>query len=237
MEKEEKKEFKVAEDEYLKLKKSSEKKKAIIVIISFAAILLAMVAILLYLGIINNCQCEKCEKGECKCENVSYGYKNSADDQYKIFSSNLKNKILGWPIKSYLASDGSAYYGNDEFMYKIILTNKMQLIMTFVDEQYQKKYGEKIIADNVISFAIAQSGPGGYQNVYFIKEDGTVGEAVPMNLFDETINKLTITYPIKDLKNIVSIVTASYQDVGYMQDPVFIDINGNVYEAGLSSWD
>ncbi len=234
MEKEEKKEVKVTEEGYLKLKRSNEKKKAIIVIISFVAVILAMLTVLFYLGIINsgsNGNDNNKDINNCQCNNTS------SDDQYKLFSSNLKKKILGWSIKSYLARDGSGYVGNDEVMYKIVLTNKMQLIMTFFDEQYQKKYGEKIIADNVISFSIAQSGPGGYQNVYFIKEDGTVGEAVPMNLFDEDINKVTITYPIKDLKNIVSVVTASYQDVGYMQDPVFIDINGNVYEAELSSWD
>lgn len=212
------------DDELLKLKKSNIKKRSIIIILIFITILFAMMAVLFYLG-------------DCHCENASSEDKNLTSNQYKIFSSNLKKKILGWSIKSYLASDGIGYFGNDKVMYKIVLTNKMQLIMTFDDDQYQKKYGEIIIADNVISFAIAQSGPGAYQNVYFIKEDGTVGEAVPIDLFNESINKVTITYPIKDLKNITSIVTASYQDVGYMQEPVFIDINGNVFEAALSYWD
>jgi len=233
------KEDKATDEDYFKLKRSNEKKKALIVIISFVAILSIMTTVLFYLEIINNGNNDKnlSEKDNSNCQYENTNNSQTTSNSYKIFSDNLKKRILGWSTQSYLAKDGIGYSNNNEVAYKIILTNKMQLIMTFDDEQYQKKYGEKIIADNVISFSIAQSGPGAYQNVYFIKDDGTVGEAIPANLFDDDMNKLTITYPIGDLKNIVSVVTASYQDSGYMQEPIFIDINGNVFEAALSAWD
>ncbi len=231
MEKEEKSvEKKDVMEDYLKLKRSNEKKKAVIVVLIFAIVLILMITILFYCTLRNDVHVEDNHQDNDISQSVS-------NNSYQEFSNNLKKEILGWKLRSYLARDGVGYLDNKEVSYKIILTNKMELIMVFDDDEYQKKYGEIKISENVISFAIAQSGPGAYQNVYFIKEDGTVGEAIPFNLFDEEIKKVTVNYPLQDLKKIVSIVNTSYQDLGYMQEPAFIDINGNVFSPVLSAWD
>ena len=157
-------------------------------------------------------------------------------NSYQVFSTNLKKQILAYDIRSYLAED-SEY--TDDITYKVILTNKMELIMVFNDQEYKSKYGEIKIADNVINFAISQTGPGAYKNIYYIKEDGTVGEAIPWDLFMEgNKKKITINYPIPELNNVVSIVQTSSQDLGYMIEPAFIDINGNVHTNVIPTyWD
>ena len=171
-----------------------------------------------------------------KQDNSSNQGAGASINSYQTFSANLKKQILAYNIRSYLAEDSE--YTSD-ITYKVILTNKMELIMIFNNPTYESKYGEIKIADNVINFAIAQTGPGAYKNIYFIKEDGTVGEAVVWDLFmEESKNKMTINYPIAELKNIVSIVQTSSQELGYMLEPAFIDINGNVHTNVIPTyWD
>ena len=159
-----------------------------------------------------------------------------SDSLYKLFSDNLKKKILNWSLRSYLAEDGIFYNDNKEVSYKIILTNKMELIMVFDDEEYKSKYGEIMLAKDVISFKTAMSGPGGYENIYFINSDGTVGEAIPWEI-DSKNKKVPVTKHISNLKNIVSIVQVSYQELGYMKEPAAIDIDGNLIEMPMNAWD
>lgn len=154
-------------------------------------------------------------------------------NSYELFSRNLKNEILNWKISSYSVRD-SEYNG---ILYKVILTNKMSLVINFTEPKYQQKYGEIKIADNVIGFTVAQSGPGGYQNIYFINEDGTVGYAIPWEFLNGDKENVPVTNPLSNLKNIVSIIQVSYQDRGYMQEPTFLDINGNLIQKVFSAWD
>ena len=111
---------------------------------------------------------------------------------------------------------------------------------TTANDDHQKTYIDKydkiIIANNVISFTIAQDGPGAYQNIYFINENGTVGMAEPYDMLNSNKAKLTIKNPISGYKNIVSIVQGTFDGVGSTQDPYAIDINGNAL-AIHSAWD
>lgn len=97
---------------------------------------------------------------------------------------------------------------------------------------YSEKFGEIKIASNVISFTTARTGPGSYENVYFINENGTVGETVPYELLESygSKSKIPVTNPISGYKNIISIVEQG-------GEPAVIDINGNIYSMPRSAWD
>ena len=183
------------------------------------------------------------ETAECNCssDNEKTDDKNKTPvttNSYKLFSSNLKKKITSWKLNSFFAEDGywTAYEDDKEYnvTYKVILTNKMELKLVFDAEtpapdnhqgKYISKYGKEIkIANNVISFNIAQYGPGAYQNIYFINENGTIGVAEPYDMFNGTGNKLKITNPLSGYKDIVSIVQGTFDDVGSTQDP-YAEVN------------
>ena len=202
-------------------------------------------------------------KTECKCENTTQecscpscdSTNTTTTNSYQTFSANLKKKITSNGTKAFLGKDcafeGSDDQGNYIIPYKIILTNKMNLMLVFdktplyadsplyrpiKQQEYIKKYGEEVkIASNVISFTVAQAGPGAYQNIYFINENGTIGVSEPYDLFNGIKNKLPITTQLSNYKNIVSIVQGSFDDVGSTQDPYAIDINGNA-TAIQSAW-
>ena len=195
--------------------------------------------------------CEEKEECNCpKCEDNKTEEKTTTVSPYKTFSANLKKKITGWKMQTFLAEDDywTKYEENGKYnvTYKVILTNKMELKLVFdpqtpADDNHQSiyinKYGNEIkIANNVISFGIAKFGPGAYRNIYFINENGTIGVAEPYDMLSGNSSKLTITNPLSGYKDIVSIVQGTFDDVGSTQDPYAIDINGNALEI-QSYWD
>ena len=195
--------------------------------------------------------CEKDSSKECPiCDNKTDENKTTTANSYQVFSANLKKKITSWKLQTFLAKDGywTKYEDSGEYdvTYKVVLTNKMELKLVFdvetpADDNHQgiyiKKYGKEIkIASNIISFNIAQFGPGAYQNIYFINENGTIGVAEPYDMFNGSGNKMPVTNPLPGYKDIVSIVQGTFDDVGSTQDPYAIDINGNAY-AIQSYWD
>ena len=202
--------------------------------------------------------CPKCEEKECptnECpsnDSTNNETKATTTNLYQVFSANLKKKITSWNLNSgyFLAENGYfvEYENGGRFLvtYKIILTNKMELKLVFDPDtpiewnhqgNYISKYGKEIkIANNVISVHVANYDAGGYQNIYFINENGTIGVAEPYALFNGVTNKLPVTNPLSGYKNIVSIVQGTFDGEGTTQDPYAIDINGNAH-AIYGAWD
>ena len=154
---------------------------------------------------------------------------------YSIYSDNLKNKILNNTTDFFEVGNGYMY-GKE--VYKVFLNKKLELIVRIDEKQFNcKLQGDYKVAENVISFTIAQSGPGGESNVYFIKDDGTVGCAKVGKVFSSGIEKIEVIDNFLNLKDIISIVQTSYDNNGLTQEPLFIDINGNVIKDTDSAWD
>ncbi len=109
---------------------------------------------------------------------------------------------------------------------------------------YSNENSKETIATNVLDFDFLYSGNGGEKVLYFIKEDGTVSCARGVVL-TPTNNKLTFdknNLDIKDniggYKNIIGfqdgIVSICNEICSDSTSPMFIDINGNMYNENIN---
>lgn len=143
----------------------------------------------------------------------------SAEEKYQMFLKNLKEEVAKFDDHNY----------SEDF-----ICNAMLEIPCY--HVYLYKNGELYvdnlkICDHVLSYRVAFSGQGGFQNLYFIKEDGKVGSAS----FEKNLaNGSDEVNLVEDLgyKNIVDIVGGVFGEdnaPGAFHDPRFIDIEGHVF--------
>lgn len=176
--------------------------------------------------------------------------KDTVDERYKSFIDNYKNEINNekteidkWnegsgnasdslTISKYFicrtddatefnaASDSCNQFGND---YDVVLLNG-KLTVNYKDEELKSIFGKVyLIATDVWNFEMVYTGNGGFRNLYFIKNDGTVGMAnVELGALDK---KIEIENNYKGYKNIVNILEGTSGGGSYA---MFIDINGNI---------
>jgi len=157
----------------------------------------------------------------------------SQNISFDTFKNNIKKGMAKCSWGVYSTETDTSHYGI--YSYRVILTNEMNLVLIFEDKELNKKYGNYKITDGVLGFHLAISGPGGERKLYFINEDGTLGYAS----IDSLINngKLDIVKKMDGYKDIVSIIQGSYDNTGRTNEPLFIDINGNVFENSYTAWD
>ena len=101
----------------------------------------------------------------------------------------------------------------------------------YYDNELNTKYQK--IADNILSFFVIETGNGGCNTLYFINTDGTVGQANVETFLanNDGTGEITINKNIKNLKNIVYITSAiNNATASATSNPIFIDINGNMYK-------
>lgn len=152
----------------------------------------------------------------------------SSDEKYKIFAKNLKKAVSKYDSKE---KNANVMGSSGDFPFEIELLSNGNLSIEFYDKKTNKKYGTKTLAKNVLAVNVVEEGNGGYRTPYFICEDGTVGRA---NVDESILNKekkIKVEYKINKLKNIVSIVSGGG---GFAMsgacNPIFIDIDGKIYE-------
>ncbi len=156
---------------------------------------------------------------------------NSTDsNSYELFAQNLKNQFSKYDdnnqnylyVSSDVVKDG----------YEVYLTKNQTLFVKYFNKEFNTKYGEYKIADNVLSFYVVASGQGGGNMLYFINEDGTVGSAdteYGINSNNQIIINKNIGY-----KNIVSVIGGIFgSEFSGVLGPIFIDINGNIFNENL----
>lgn len=193
----------------------------IIIIIILSLLVISLGGFIIYDKISTN----KSDENTSNSEKVNVQDKKTNND-YKLFANNLKSKFSKYDNnnKNYLyVNNGIVKDG-----YEVYLNEKQTLFVKYFNEEFNSKYGEYKIADNVLSFYVIAIGQGGGNMLYFINEDGTVGSA---NIEYEIGNNNQIEIK-KDLgyKNIVSIVNGVFGDeISGTHSPIFIDINGNVF--------
>lgn len=154
----------------------------------------------------------------------------SVSNSYSLFAKNLKSEI-----SRYDSNNKSYQFVNNGIIedgYKVYLNEKGSLYVNYFNKELSKKYKNYKIADNVLSFYVIETGQGGGNMLYFINEDGTVGSADTEYGVDYN-NRITVNKNI-GYRNIVSIINGAFGD-GYtgISEPIFIDINGNIFSENL----
>lgn len=197
-----------------------------VVIAILAVLVLGMGGFLVYDKVI--VKNEKTQDEETEKNLGESSENNNGKNDYKIFSENLKNKISNIYNET---NDGeiSSWYEK----YSIDLDKNRTIYITYHDENLNKKFGKYKLADNVLSYYIVQTGQGGDNTLYFINEDGTVGSAnIDYPGYDND-NQISVKKDI-GYKNIVTIIEGGFGiSTSGIREPIFIDINGNMYSTNL----
>lgn len=139
----------------------------------------------------------------------------SADELYSNYLKKLKTNLT----KTYTENDGEGNISGDLFKYNFTLNKEGILSMSIKENTYE-------VSNKVLEMFLVDTGNGGYKNLYFIKEDGTLNyfcaDCVTDGNFD--IKK-------SEHKNIVNVMNSSFGvTTSGANSPVFIDIEGNVYK-------
>lgn len=178
-------------------------------------ILFACVAFLTDYIIIGQKICESDNKGQANNEVIA--------NSYEQFSKGiLKNRNSFFEHDSLYRTN----IDNNGISYSVELSKDGNLTVIFNDDH---SYDSRFIASEVLNYYVISYGNGGFNGLYFIYEDGSVGfsaiESDYLNNIELSVSK------IEGLKNIVTIVSGSYSDElsGY-RGPVYIDIDGNMYK-------
>ncbi len=118
------------------------------------------------------------------------------------------------------ANDSCNQFGSN---YDVVLENG-RLTVNYKDEELKATFGkEYLIANDVWNFEMIYIGNGGFRQLYFIKEDGTVGMA---DIELGAINKNIEITSVENMKNITNILE---ETTGGASGPIFIDIDGKIY--------
>ena len=151
------------------------------------------------------------------------------DNSYQLWASNLKKEYeTKFAPKTYTSSQLFVNSSVIKDGYTVYLNGKGELSITYWNKKYNSKYNEYIIASNVLNYAVVTYGQGGGNQLYFINEDGTVGEAdTEYGMLEK--EKLDVKKDI-GLKNIISIIGGSFGTEHGLgtTGPIFIDINGKL---------
>ena len=176
--------------------------------------------------------------------------KISIDDRYKNFIDNYKSYIakeqneVGECVKDetcapdayfltkyfscrtddeteFSAASGSCnQFGSN---YDVVLKNG-KLTVNYKDEELKATFGkEYLIAKDVWNFEMIYIGNGGFRQLYFIKEDGTVGMA------DIELGAISKNIEITSVENMKNITNILEETTGGASGPIFIDIDGKIY--------
>ena len=228
-----------SKEEYLELKKNNEKKKIIIVVLIFVATLFAIMAILSYLGIINNnsndknsgtdtnnCQCEKCEKQECQCDNTPtdcncpkcpnytgcLGEKISFIKEIKLTDKNQTVKVGKKEYKIRLGTEVSNHSNVDDFYDEYLIINNMMAISNLDSDPISVDH--TYVTDKYIIFtADGQRGEwfayviGEQDEIHFVFDGNIPSDSRYMNDFHVVDGYLyTDEFLIKYIDNVLLVV-------------------------------
>lgn len=81
------------------------------------------------------------------------------------------------------------------------------------------------VDNNVLQFFVTEIGNGGFHCVYYIKENGKIYESQVEALLSRSEKPIEI----KNLKNIVGIISSGFGFLSGWQEAIFIDIEGNLF--------
>lgn len=96
--------------------------------------------------------------------------------------------------------------------------------------KYSVEDSERLIANDVLSFYLINTGQDLGNTLYFINSDGTVGKASTEYGYS-SLEDIEVVNKIDGFNNIVSIVEGVYGDeYSGAHGPIFIDINGNIFK-------
>ena len=99
-----------------------------------------------------------------------------------------------------------------------------KLTVNYKDEELKATFGkEYLIAKDVWNFEMIYIGNGGFRQLYFIKEDGTVGMA------DIELGAISKNIEITSVENMKNITNILEETTGGASGPIFIDIDGKIY--------
>ncbi len=151
---------------------------------------------------------------------------NNEENNYGKYAKKLSDEINNFSDSNYLSQ--RVDHEMLQSVYYVTLNKNKELHIEYSNEELNNVFGNYKISDNVISFYIINDGQAFFNNLYYIKTDGTVGKA---DVESPNINNknITITNDL-GLKNIVTILPTTFdsQESGY-HGPTFVDINGNIF--------
>ena len=157
---------------------------------------------------------------------------SNGNDAFETFRSNIKNNMKNnnnYNIS--LFGEFTPNSSNKKIQYRVSLNSKNELRISYYSGS-TSQYNDYKLADDVLGFNIVSTGQGGLKTLYFINYDGSVSaiETEYTFLNDQNLNnKLEIRNNVGNLKNIVSIISGSTNDVSGANIPLFIDIYGNIH--------
>lgn len=200
-----------------------------VLIIVLTVLLLGVSGYLIYDKVMNN----NVENNEIinNNDNNNETINNNQNNSYKLFVDNFKNNYLKFDSNNYISQFVVSEFLSSD--YKVYMDENKNLYIKYSDKNLNDKYGNYLIANNVLYFNIISTGQGGGNTLFFINQDGTVGSAsIEYNVSGDD-SKIEVK---KDLgyKNIISVVSGRFGD-NYtgVSDAIFIDINGNIYSYNL----
>ena len=194
------------------------KKNILIVVLIF---LLLVVSGILVFGLIGN---EEDVLDNNNYDGIIYNnydlFVDNFDENYTKFDSNNY-------ISQFIASE------NIEGGYNVRIDLNKKLYIKYIDEDIARKFGEYLIAENVLYFNVISTGHDLVNTLYFINEDGTVGSAEIERGILAGSAKIDV---INDLgyRDIVAVIGGSFGDgLTSMTGAIFVDINGKFYSNNL----
>ena len=155
----------------------------------------------------------------------------SADKRYEQYSTTYSQKlkyILEGESKIVIPLTGdrqyelpgiSSVYLNAQNEAYVTIEKNSNLYGT-----YEENYN---IGNNISNIYVSQYGNGGYSYIYLLKLDGTV-DCIDGTQTENGIIEIT---QVDGLKNIINVVDCSMLDdnLSGAHEPIFIDIDGNIY--------
>lgn len=144
----------------------------------------------------------------------------SADERYHNYLTNLESNIK----EKYEKYSNNVITGNSMILdtdINFTITKDLNLLFTTGD----KKYNNYKLSENVLNMFLVYTGNGGYQYLYFIKNDGSLNKfCVDCLNEDKTLKVEKVNF-----KNIVNITQGLFDyEFSGASDPIFIDIDGNI---------
>jgi len=191
-----------------------------VVITVLAVLVLAMGGYLVYDKIID--KDDKIEGNKLEENN-----NKQTENDYQSFTENLKKQTSNLKSGDHVYQ----YIENDIIPdgYAVYLDENRSLYVKYYNEDFNNKFGQYKISDNILSFYVINVGQDEGNMLYFINEDGTVGSADTEYGVSNGDQLITVKNDI-GYKNIVSIVNGIFgSNESGVHGPIFIDINGNIF--------
>ena len=195
-----------------------DKRKFVVATIILSILVLALSSYLIY------------DKVLAKDKDANDIVENNKDNElnpnelYSNYLIKLKNNLE----KVYNENDAEVRISSKSDMldyYDFTLTKDGILLLSISKNEFKSKYTNYEVSKDVLKMFLVNIGNGGYKNLYFIKEDGTLNSLC----VDCIANN---QYEIKQLNynNIINVVNSSFsKSKSGAYQPLFIDIEGNVF--------